>query len=168
MASTVAVWTEHENKTIHDGTAETSNVDCTMIMYRTVGAKYITGIYLPSLLLKNGSNFPQWKSEYQSLTSNSQSTGFQEGAITNWTVKSTLQNSSPATNRLLLAGTTGNKIQTSHYKSTLANFGNTSFSIGSGLQVATRTGTLHAIVATDKLAELTVNGLETLKVPIHL
>lgn len=158
MASTVAVWTEHENKTIHDGTTETLNVDCTMIMYRTVGAKYITGIYLPSLLLKNGVFFPEWNNSYQSLTHDSGNTGFQAGAITNWTVKSTLQNSSPATNRLLLAGTTGNKITTTDYKSTLANFGNTSFSIGPGLQVATGTGTLHSNVATDKLAELTVNN----------
>ena len=162
MASTVAVWTEHENKTIHDGTTSTPNVDCTMIMYRTVDTKYITGIYLPSLLLKTGSIFPEWNNSYQSLTtSNSQSTGFQAGAITNWTVKSTLHNSSPATNRLLLAGTTGNKITTADYKSTLANFGNTSFSIGSGLQVATGTGTLHSNVATDKLAELTVNNFSS-------
>jgi hypothetical protein len=161
MASTVAVWTEHEKKTIHDGTTETTGVDCTMIMYRTVGAKYITGIYLPSLLLKNDSIFPQWKSGYQAVTSNSQSTGFQAGAITNWAVKSSLQKSSPATNRLLLAGTTGNKITTTDYKSTLANFGNTSFSIGSGLQVATGTGTLHSYVATDKLAELTVNNFSS-------
>lgn len=157
MASTIAVWTEHENKTIHDGTNETPSVDTTMIMYRTVGTKYITGIYLPSLLLKNGSNFPQWKNEYQSVTSSGQNTGFQAGAITNWAVKSSFQNSSPDTNRLLLAGTTGSKITTTDYKSTLANFGNTSFSIGSGLQVATGTGTLHSNVATDKLAELTVN-----------
>ena len=86
MASTVAVWTEHEKKTIHDGTTETTGVDCTMIMYRTVGAKYITGIYLPSLLLKNDSIFPQWKSGYQAVTSNSQSTGFQAGAITTYVV----------------------------------------------------------------------------------
>jgi len=160
MASTVAVWTEHEKKTIHDGTNPTSNVDCTMIMYRTVGAKYITGIYLPSLLL-NGNTFPQWNNSYQSVTSSGQNTGFQAGAITNWTVKSSFQNSSPATNRLLLAGTTGNKITTTNYKSTLANFGNTSFSIGSGLQVATGTGTLHANVATDQLVEMTVNNFST-------
>jgi hypothetical protein len=161
MASTVAVWTEHENKTIHDGTSETSDTDCTMIMYRTIGSKYITGIYLPSLLLKNGSNFPQWNNGYQSITHGSGNTGFQTGAITNWTVKSTLQNSSPATNRILLAGTTGNKITTADYKSTLANFGNTSFSIGSGLQVATATGSLHANVASDKLSELTVNDFSS-------
>jgi len=162
MASTVAVWTEHEKKTIHDGAIATPDVDCTMIMYRTVGAKYITGIYLPSLLLKNGVIFPEWKNEYQSVTSSGQNTGFQAGAITTWTVKSSFQNSSPATNRLLLAGTTGNKITTGDYKSTLANFGNTSFSIGPGLQVATGTGTLHSIVATDKLAELTVNNFSSI------
>ena len=161
MASTVAVWTEHEKKTIHDGTIATPDVDCTMIMYRTLGNKYITGIYLPSLLLKNGSNFPQWNSGYQSVTSIGENTGFQAGAITTWTVKSSLQTSSPATNRLLLAGTTGNKITTTDYKSTLANFGNTSFSIGSGLQVATGTGTLHANVAFDKLSELTVNDFSS-------
>ena len=62
---------------------------------------------------------------------------------------------------MLLAGTTGNKITTTDYKSTLANFGNTSFSIGSGLQVATGTGTLHANVAFDKLSELTVNDFSS-------
>lgn len=163
MASTVAVWTEHDQKTI-----STQDTPCTMIMYRTLTNKYITGLYFPSMLLKSGSDFPSWNnsSGYQV-----EGNGFLAGPsnLTNWTVKNTLRNETPdpTTNRLLLAGTTSQKItnsgiySTTNYKNTFANFVNTTFSIGPGIQVANITGGLHSSIATDKLAEMTPNDWST-------
>ena len=158
MAPTdVAIWTEHETKTI----ASTST-PCTMVMYRTISNKYITGLYVPSILLKSGSNFPSWNQAYQSIGD-----GFLAGPskLTDWAVKGALRNTNdPTTNRLLLAGTTtqavsySGSISSTNYKSTFANFVDTTFSIGPGLQVANITGGLHSSLATDKLAQMTPNN----------
>ena len=163
MASTdVAIWTEHETKTI-----DSSSKPCTMVMYRIVSNKYITGLYVPSILLKSGSIFPAWNDTYQSIGN-----GLLAGPTTivnNWQVKGTLQNTNdPTTNRLLLAGTTtqavsySGSISSTNYKSTFANFVDTTFSIGPGLQVANITGGLHSSLATDKLAEMTPNDFSTI------
>jgi len=56
--SEVAIWTEHETKTI-----QTVATPCTMVMYRTINNKYITGLYVPSLLLKTGTKFPSWSDD---------------------------------------------------------------------------------------------------------
>ena len=161
MAPTdVAIWTEHGQKTI-----DNTSTNCTMVMYRTISNKYITGLYVPSLLLKAGSNSPTWNNTYQ-LIGNGLLAGPQN--LADWTVKGTLQNTNdPTTNRLLLAGTTtqgieyGDTISSTNYKKTLANFVDTNFSIGPGLQVANLTGGLHSSLATDKLAEMTPNDYST-------
>ena len=161
MAPTdVAIWTEHGQKTINS-----TLTNCTMVMYRTISNKYITGLYFPSLLLKSGI-FPAWNDSYQVTTN-----GFLAGPsdLTNWGVKGMLQNgvSDPNTNRLLLAGTTSQKITNpntisgTNYKSTFANFADTTFSIGPGIQVANLRGELYTSIAIDKLAEMTPNDWST-------
>ena len=162
MAPTdVAIWTEHDQKTINSTTTP-----CTMIMYRTISNKFISGVYVPSLLFKSGSNAPVWNSSYQSSGD-----GFLDAAnLSNWrlpTVKSPYhKHETPITitNRLLLAGSTAQKItsqntsfNSTNYKSTFANFADTTFSIGTGLQIANATGGLHSSIATDKLVEMTLN-----------
>ena len=162
MAPTdVAIWTEHSQKTI-----SSTRTNCTMIMYRTISNKYITGVYVPSLLFKSGSNAPVWESNYQSIGN-----GFLDAAdLSSWRLPSVTipyhQHNTPIpiTNRLLLAGPTTQKItypdptfSSTNYKSTFANFADTTFSIGTGLQIANATGGLHSSIATDKLVEMTPN-----------
>ena len=102
MAPTdVAIWTEHDQKTINSTTTP-----CTMIMYRTISNKFISGVYVPSLLFKSGSNAPVWNSSYQSSGD-----GFLAAAdLSSWRLPSVTtpyhQHNTPIpiTNRLLLAG----------------------------------------------------------------